>query len=193
VANLLVQTDLVVKRRPKLFEVRTGYDIYDAQAATALGTVEQVGRDNMEKLTRPKREDNAKTALEVRDASGPVLLMTHVQAAKSSLEVSRPDGIAIGTFRLQNLFGKSRFEIALMSEPDTKGLEVAARTWRNKTFAMVDGKGAEIASVEMTQGRSGDASHDNQYAVHVEGSVVDPVRALAFAAVFAIDTIVWTR
>jgi hypothetical protein len=80
-----------------------------------------------------------------------------------------------------------------MSEPDTKGLEVAARTWRNKTFAMVDGKGAEIASVEMTQGRSGDASHDNQYAVHVDGSVLDPVRALAFAAVFAIDTIVWTR
>jgi len=192
-SNLLAGNDFVVKRRPKLFEVRTGYDIYDRGGEAAVGSVEQVGRDNMQKLTRPKREDNAKTFLELRDTSGPLLQMTHVQAAKSSLVVRRPDGAEIGCYRLQNLLGKSKFAITFASEPDMKALSMVARSWRNKSFAMVDGNGAEIACVEMTQGSSGDASHDNQYAVHVVSGLHDSVRSLAFAAVFAVDRIVWTR
>src|SRR5690349_10607945 len=145
-SNLLALGDFVVKRRPKLFEVRVGYDVYDAQGAAVLGTVEQVGRDNLEKLARPKREDNARTFMELCDSSGPLLLMTHVQAAKSSLLVQRPDGTELGRFTLQNLLGKSKFAITFMSgsggadappEPDMKGLSMAARTWRNKSFAMV--------------------------------------------------------
>lgn len=192
-SNLLAGNHFVVKRRPKLFEVRSGYDIYDQGGEAAVGSVEQVGRDNMQKLTRPKREDNAKTFLELRDASGPLLQMTHVQAAKSSLVVHRPDGAEVGCYRLHNLLGKSKFAITFASEPDMKGLSMVARSWRNKSFAMVDGNGAEIASVEMTQGSSGDASHDNQYAVHVVSGLDDSVRSLAFAAVFAVDRIVWTR
>ena len=69
-SSVLTQADFVVKRRPQVFEVRSGYDIYDAGSASAVGSVEQVGRDNMEKLARPQRADNAKTFLEVRDASG---------------------------------------------------------------------------------------------------------------------------
>ena len=184
-SNLLAVSDFVVKRRPKVFEVRAGYDIYDQRDGAALGSVDQVGRDNLEKLTRPKREDNAKTLLELNDASGPVLLMTHVQAARSSLEVSLPDGAEIGCFRLQNYFGKSRLAYA-------SGL-LAARTWRNKSFAMVDSQGAELASVDMTKGSSGDHSHDNQYAVHIEPGLTDPIRSIAFAVVFAVDRIVWTR
>ena len=187
---VLAQSDLVVKRRPKVFEVRAGYDIYDQDGDAVLGSVEQVGRDNMEKLTRPKREDNAKTFLELHDESGPVLLLTHIQAAKSSLAVAATDGTDIGSFRLQNHFGKSR--LAFMSEPDTKGL-LAARTWRNKSFAMVDRRGTEIASVDMTQGSSGDASHDNQYAVHIDPTVNGDLRLLALAAAFAVDRIVWNR
>ena len=189
-SNVLTETDFVVKRRPQVFEVRTGYDICDPQADSALASVEQVGRDNIEKLTRPQRADNAKTFLELRDASGPVLVLTHIQAAKSSLVVAGPDGAELGRFRLENLFGKSRFTI------ESAGVSVgklAARTWRNKNFAVRDGAGAEVAQVDMTHGTSGDASHDNQYAVHVDPTVADPLRALAFAAVIAVDRIVWTR
>ena len=45
----------------------------------------------------------------------------------------------------------------------------------------------------MTHGSSGDHSHDNQYAVHIDRGLADPLRALAFAAVIAVDKIVWTR
>jgi len=49
-SSLLDQTDFVVRRRPQVFEVRAGYDIYDEETTVALGAVEQVGRDNLEKL-----------------------------------------------------------------------------------------------------------------------------------------------
>ena len=189
-SNVLTETDFVVKRRPQVFEVRTGYDICDPQGDSALASVEQVGRDNIEKLTRPQRADNAKTFLELRDASGPVLVLTHIQAAKSSLVVARPDGVELGRVRLEKLFGKSRFAI----EAAGVGMgTVAARTWRNKNFAVCDGSGAEVAQVDMTRGSSGDASHDNQYAVHVDPAVADPLRALAVAVVIAVDMILWTR
>lgn len=189
-SSVLGRTDLVVKRRPTVFEVRTGYDIYDKEGLLPLGSVEQVGRDNAEKLIHPQRADNARTFLEVRDTSGPLLLLTHVQAARSSLAVERPDGVDVGRIRLENIFGKSRFVI---EAGGVSAGRVAARTWRRKNFAVSDAEGTEIASVDMTHGSSGDASHDNHYAVHIDLGVEDPLRSLAFAAVFAVDTILWTR
>lgn len=188
--SVLDQTDFVVRRRPMVFEVRAGYDIYDQQATVALGSVEQVGRDNLEKLKRPQRSDNARTPLELRDPSGPVLLLTHIQAAKSSLVVERPDGADVGRIRLENLFGKSRFTLEVAG---VSAGRVAARTWRRKNFAVVDDQGTEVASIDMAHGSSGDHSHDNHYAVHIASGLVDPLRALAFAAVIAVDTILWTR
>lgn len=187
---MLDQTDIVVRRRPQLFERRSGYDVYDAQAVLVLGSVEQVGRDNAEKLLHPKRADNARTPFELRDGSGPALLMTHLQAARSSLVVEQPNGSTLGRIQVQNYFGKKRFSLEVVgASPGT----IAARTWRNKSFAVVDGQGAEIASIDMTHGSSGDHSHDNHYAVHIEPGLDGPLRALAFAAVIAVDTIVWTR
>ena len=189
-SSVLDQTDFVVKRRPLVFEVRGGYDIYDAQATSSLGSVEQVGRDNLEKLKHPQRSDNARTPFELRDPSGPVLLLTHIQAAKSSLVVERPDSAEVGRIRLENLFGKSRFTL----EVGGAGVgRLAARTWRRKNFGVVDEQGAEVASVDMTHGSSGDHSHDNQYAVHIDRALADPLRTLAFATVVAVDRILWTR
>ena len=45
-SGVLDQTDFVVKRRPQLMEVRAGYDVYDQLTMSAVGQVEQVGRDN---------------------------------------------------------------------------------------------------------------------------------------------------
>lgn len=188
-SGVLDQTDLVVKRRPIVFEVRAGYDIYQ-RSMSWLGSIEQVGRDNMEKLLHPHRSDNARTLLELSDPSGQVLLFTHIQAAKSSLMVERPDGTDVGRIRLENLFGKSRFTLEVAGVGAGR---VAARTWRRKNFAVFDGQGAGIASIDMTQGTSGDHSHDNQYAVHIEHGLAEPLRTLAFAAVIAVDRILWTR
>ena len=188
--GVLDQADLVVKRRPQLIERRGGYDIYNERTGESVGVVEQVGRDNVEKMLHPRRIDNARTPFELRDASGPVLLMTHVQAARSSLVVEHPDGSVMGQIQVQNYFGKKRLTVDVTA---AMSWTISARTWRNKNFAVVDERGAEISSIDMTLGTSGDHSHNNHYAVHIAPALTGQLRALAFAGVIAVDRIVWTR
>ena len=102
-AGVLDQTDVVVKHRPQLLERRAGYDIYDSQADLSLGSIEQVGRDNVDKLLHPKRSDSTQTPLELSDGSGPVMLMTYIQAPESSLVVAGPDGSNLGLRRRRRL------------------------------------------------------------------------------------------
>jgi uncharacterized protein YxjI len=186
--RLLDQTDLLVNRRPKVFETRRGYDIYD-RSSQHVGSVEQVGRDNAQKLLRPQRLDHARTSLEMTDPSGVIARMTHVQALKSSLEVELGAG-GVGRIILQNLFGRSRF--ALEVAGDQVGA-ITAATWRKRNFVAVDDRGTEIADVDMTHGSSADRSNDNRYAVRVAADLNDPFRIFAFVAVIAIDTILWNR
>jgi uncharacterized protein YxjI len=189
-ATVLDRTDLVVKHRPKVVELRVGYDVYDPQG-TLVASVVQTGRDNLEKTLHPKREDNAQTSLAMSDPSGSVLLLvTHVQALKSSLVVAGPDGAEIGRIRLENLVGKSRFALEVAG---SKVGALTAETWRKRSFVLVDGGAAEIARVDMTRGTSGDFSHENDYAVHIAQPLDDPLRSLAVAAVIAVDMILWER
>jgi hypothetical protein len=190
VSNLLEQSDLVVKHRPKLLERRVGYDIFDERGAP-VGSVVQIGRDNLEKTLRPSRADNAQTSFEMSDASGAVvLLLTYRQALKSSLVVAHPDGSEIGRIRLENLIGASRFTL------DLAGANVGAMTatsWRKRNFVIVDGAANEIARIDMTHGSSGDHAHHNEYAVHVHGRPADPFRSFTLAAAIAVDMILWER
>ena len=188
--NLLDQTDLVVKRRPMLFERRVGYDVLDQQG-TLLGSAVQVGRDNLEKVLRPRRSDNARTSFELSEHSGVVVLrLTHIQAFKSSLVVELPNAVEVGRIRLEKLLGKSRFALEVAGA----GVgAISAETWRNKNFVVVEGQAAELARIDMTSGNSGDHSHANDYTVHINRRLEDPLRSLAVAAVIAVDMILWNR
>ena len=189
--SLFDQTDIVVKHRPKLVERRVGYDVYDQQGTVTLGSVVQAGRDNVAKMLRPRRSDNAQTAFEMSDPSGLVLLLlTHIRAFKSSLVVALPDGSEVGRIRLENLFGKSRFALEVAG---TRAGAMKAATWRKRSFPVVDAAAAEIARVDMTHGSSGDHAHNNHYAVHIDGPLENPLRSFAFAAVIAVDMILWER
>jgi hypothetical protein len=188
--NLLDQAELVVKHRPKAVELRVGYDVYDAQGS-ALGSVVQVGRDNLERTLRPQRADNAQTALDMIDASGEVLLrLTHIQALKSSLVVAYPDGSDAGRIRLENIVGKSRF--ALEVAGSSVGA-MAAQTWRKRNFVIADSDGAAVGRIDMTKGSSADFAHENDYRVQLAQPLADPLRSLAAAAVIAVDMILWER
>jgi len=188
--SLLDRSDFVVKHRPKLMERRVGYDIYDEQG-TVLGSVVQVGRDNLEKTLRPSRADNVQTPFEMSDVAGSVVLaLTHMKAFKSSLVVARPDGSEIGRIRLENILGKSRFALEVAG---ARVGALTAKTWRKRSFVLADGQSAEIAGVDMTHGSSGDHSHQNVYDVHIHRTLEDPMRSLAVAAVIAVDLMLWER
>ncbi len=188
--SLLDQTDLVVKHRPMLFERRVGYDVLDQQG-TLLGSAVQVGRDNLEKLLRPRRSDNVRTSFELSEHSGSVVLrLTHIQAFKSSLVLELPNGAEVGRIRLEKRLGKSRFALEVAG---TGVGAMTAKTWRNKNFVVVDGQAAELARIDMTRGHSGDHSHANDYTIHINRRLEDPLRSLAVAAVIAADMILWHR
>ncbi len=188
--SLLDETDLIVKRRPMLMGKRVGYDVLD-QHGRVLGWVAQAGRDNLEKLLRPRRSDNARTSFELTEHSGLVVLrLTHIQAARSSLVVELPNGAEVGRIRLENIFGKSRFALEVAG---TGVGAMTAETWRKKNFVVVDGQAAEFARIEMTSGSSGDHSHSNDYTVQINRRLEDPLRSLAVAAVIAVDMILWNR
>ena len=188
--GLLDATSFMVHHRPAALEVRVGYDVLAADGAV-LGTVVQVGRDSVDKTLHPRKDDATTTELELRDASDvPVLRLTRQRALRGSLHVASPDGAAIGSLRLENLVGKSRF--AVEANGASVGM-LAADSWRKKAFTLTDASGAELARIVMTQGTSGDFSHDNRYSVTVTQPLADPVRSLAVAAVFAVDQILWER
>jgi hypothetical protein len=190
--GVLDMSDFEVHHRPATIELRIGYDFDDGDG-NPLATIEQVGRDNLQKTLRPSRTDATQTALELRDPGGePVLSLVHQRALKSSLDVCTPAGDDIGSFRLENLVGKSRFTVTAGPTGATVGT-LAARTWKRKNFALATADGSEVARVDMTKGSSGDFSHDNRWAVHIEQPLDDPMRALAVAAVIAVDMILWER
>jgi hypothetical protein len=171
-------------------EVRVGYDIVDPQG-DEIGSVVQVGRDNLEKTLRPSRDDAAKTELDMCDASGAtVLSLMHTQALHSSLAVAAPDGAGIGVIRLTKLLGRSEFTI-----DGAAGVigTVKADSWRKKAFVVAAAAGDELARLEMTTGSSGDFSHANVWDVELHQRLEDPLRALAVAAVIAVDMILWER
>jgi uncharacterized protein YxjI len=156
-----------------------------------LGSVVQVGRDNLAKTLRPQRADNAQTSLEMTDTDGGVVLgLTHIQAFKSSLLVARPDGSGLGRIRLENVVGKSRFALDVAG---TSVGAVAAQTWRKRNFVATDTDGDEVARIDMTKGSSADFSHENAYAVHIGQPLQDPLRSLVVAAAIAVDMILWER
>lgn len=188
--GLLDISDLVVKRRPKIFERRAGYDLLDLHG-TVMGSVEQAGRDNLEKALRPSRSDNARSFFDLCVPPGSVALrLTHQQALRSSLIVDRPDGSEVGSIHLQNVLGKSRF--ALEAEGAQVGT-MTAKTWRKRSFVVADQHAVEHATIDMTRGSSGDHSHKNEYVVRIDSGSAGPFRLLAVAAVIAVDTILWNR
>jgi hypothetical protein len=188
--GLLDISDLVVKRRPRIFERRAGYDLLDLHG-TVMGSVEQAGRDNLEKALRPSRSDNARSFFDMCIPPGSVALrLTHLQALKSSLSVDLPDGSEVGSIHLQNVLGKSRF--ALEAEGAQIGT-MTAKTWRKRSFVVADQHAVELVTIDMTRGRSGDHSHQNEYVVRIDSGSAGPFRLLAVATVIAVDTILWNR
>jgi hypothetical protein len=187
---VLHATDFVLKHRPAIVEKRIGYDVLDG-TGTILATIEQVGRDNFEKTLRPRRDDATTTQLELRDASGAVVLgLLKTQALHSSLTVTSTDVTEVGRIELRNLLGKSRFSL---TADDTEVGTAAAVTWRRKNFVVSDIAGVEIARIDMTKGSSGDYAHDNQWSVHIEQPLTEPLRSLTAVAVVAVDMILWER
>lgn len=186
---LLEQPVLVVNQKVTLIELTNEYAVFDGNGQQ-LGAVAEIGQSSVRKAFRLiSRLDQYLThRLEVRDATGPVLVLTRpAKIMKSRVQVTRPDGQPVGEIVQANVFGKVRFDLVVGGRQVGA---IQAENWRAWDFAITDGAGTEVARVtKKWEGftRTMFTTADN-YVVLVHQRLADPLASLVLASALTVDT-----
>jgi uncharacterized protein YxjI len=187
--SLFEQPVLVVSQKTKLIELTNEYAVYDG-SGQQIGAVVEIGQSSLKKALRfVSNFDQFLThRLEVRDARGPVLVLTRpAKVMRSRVVVTRPDGSPVGEIVQANVFGKIRFD--LVAGGQLVGA-IQAENWRAWNFAITDGAGTEVARITKTWegvAKTLFTTADN-YVVHLHARLPDPLAALVVAAALTVDT-----
>ena len=186
---LLEQPVLVVNQKTKLIELTNEYAVFDGDGQQ-LGAVVQVGQSTLRKAFRLVSQfDQFLThRLEVRDATGPVLVLTRpAKVVRSRVEVARPDGQLVGEIVQANVFGRIRFDLVVAGQ--LVGA-IQAENWRAWDFAITDAAGTEVARItKKWEGfaRTVFTTADN-YVVQVHQRLAEPLASLVLASALTVDT-----
>ena len=186
---LLEQPVLVVNQKTKLIELTNEYAVFDGDGRQ-LGAVVQVGQSTLRKAFRFVSEfDQFLThRLEVRDATGPVLVLTRpAKVVRSRVQVARPDGTPVGEIVQANVFGRIRFDLVVGGQ--LVGT-IQAENWRAWDFSIGDASGREVARITKTWeglARTVFTTADN-YVVQVHQRLEEPLASLVLASALTVDT-----
>jgi uncharacterized protein YxjI len=187
--SLYEQPVLVVAQKTKLIELTNEYAVYDGNGQQ-IGAVVQVGQSAVKKAVRLlSNVDQFLThRLEVRDARGPVLVLTRpAKFMKSRVIVQRPDGSPVGEIVQANVFGKIRFD--LVADGQLVGA-IQAENWRAWDFAVTDAAGTEVARI--TKKWEGLArtlfTTADRYVVLVHFRLPEPLASMVVASALTVDT-----
>jgi uncharacterized protein YxjI len=187
--SLYDQPVLVVQQRTKLIELTNEYAVFDGQARQ-IGAVVEVGQSAAKKAVRllTSYDQFLTHRLEVRDASGVVLVLTRpAKLVRSRLLVARADGAPVGEIVQANVFGRIRFD--LVAGGQLLGA-IQAENWRAWNFAIVDSSGQEVARITKTWeglAKTVFTTADN-YVVHVHRRLPDPLASMVIASALTVDT-----
>jgi uncharacterized protein YxjI len=188
-ASLYEQPVLLVSQKTKLIELTNEYAVFDGQGQQ-IGAVVEVGQSTLKKAFRFLSElDQYLThRLEVRDATGPILVLTRpAKIVKSRVVVSRPDGAPVGEIVQANVFGKIRFD--LVANGQVVGA-IQAENWRAWNFAVTDAAGTEVARI--TKKWEGLArtlfTTADRYVVLVHYRLPEPLASMVIASALTVDT-----
>ncbi len=178
-----------MSQKTKLIELTNEYAVYDGQGQQ-IGAVVQVGQSTAKKVLRfVSNFDQFLThRLEVRDARGPVLVLTRpAKVVRSRLVVQRPDGAPVGEIVQANVFGRIRFD--LLANGALVGA-MQAENWRAWDFAITDAAGVEVARI--TKKWEGLArtlfTTADRYVVLLHYRLPDPLASLVLASALTVDT-----
>jgi Scramblase/Protein of unknown function (DUF2510) len=187
--SLYDQPVLVVSQKTKLIELTNEYTVLDGQGRR-IGAVVEVGQGAVRKAVRmlTSYDQFLTHRLEVRDASGVVLLLTRpAKLLRSRVLVARADGAPVGEIRQANVLGRIRFDFVVDGEL-VGGIQ--AENWRAWNFAVLDATGQEVARITKTWeglARTLFTTADN-YVVHVHRRLPDPLASMVIAAALTVDT-----
>ncbi|MFD2091742.1 LURP-one-related/scramblase family protein [Blastococcus deserti] len=187
--SLYEQPVLLVNQRTKLVELTNEYAVLDGQGQQ-IGAVVQVGQSPLKKAVRlvSNLDQFLTHHLEVRDARGPVLVLTRpAKLMRSRVVVQRPDGAPVGEIVQANVFGRIRFD--LVADAQRVGA-IQAENWRAWDFAITDAAGVEVARI--TKKWEGLArtlfTTADRYVVRVHYRLPDPLASLVLASALTVDT-----
>jgi uncharacterized protein YxjI len=186
---LLEQPLLVVNQKTKLIELTNEYAVFDGNGQQ-VGAVVEVGQSAVKKAVRllSSFDQFLTHRLEVRDATGPVLVLTRpAKLVRSRVQVARPDGFPVGEIVQANAFGKIRFDLVVGGQ---LAGAIQAENWRAWDFAISDGSGREIARItKKWEGfaRTMFTTADN-YVVQVHQRLEEPLASLVLASALTVDT-----
>jgi uncharacterized protein YxjI len=186
---LLEQPVLVVNQKTKLIELTNEYAVFDGNAQQ-IGAVVEVGQSTVKKAFRfiSALDQFLTHRLEVRDATGPVLVLTRpAKLLRSRVQVARPDGAPVGEIAQANAFGRIRFDLVVGGQ--VVGA-IQAENWRAWNFAISDAQGREIARI--TKKWEGLArtvfTTADTYVVQVHRRLAEPLASLVLASALTVDT-----
>ncbi len=187
--SLYDQPVLLVNQKTKLIELTNEYAVLDGDGRQ-IGAVVQVGQSTMKKAVRlfSSFDQFLTHRLEVRDARGPVLVLTRpAKLMKSRVVVERPDGTPLGEIVQANVFGKIRFD--LVAGGQVVGA-IQAENWRAWDFAITDATGTEVARI--TKKWEGLArtmfTTADRYVVLVHFRLPEPLASMVLASALTVDT-----
>jgi uncharacterized protein YxjI len=186
---LLEQPVLVVAQQAKLVELTNEYAVSDGNGQQ-VGAVVQVGQSGLRKAFRfvSQLDQYLTHHLEVRDATGPVLVLTRpAKLVRSRVLVTRPDGQPVGEIVQANVFGRIRFD--LVADGRLAGA-IQAENWRAWDFAVSDGSGREVARITKTWAGFARAvfTTADDYVVAVHQRLPEPLASLVLASALTVDT-----
>jgi uncharacterized protein YxjI len=187
--SLYDQPVLLVNQKTKLIELTNEYAVLDGDGRQ-IGAVVQVGQTAVKKAVRlfSQLDQFLTHTLEVRDARGPVLVLTRpAKLVKSRVLVSRPDGSPVGEIVQATVFGRIRFD--LVAGGQVVGA-IQAENWRAWDFAITDAAGTEVARI--TKKWEGLArtlfTTADRYVVLIHVRLPEPLASLVIASALTVDT-----
>jgi uncharacterized protein YxjI len=188
-SSLHEQPVLLVNQKTKLIELTNEYAVLDGNGQQ-IGAVVQVGQSGLRKAVRfvSNLDQFLTHTLEVRDARGPVLVLTRpAKLMRSRVVVQRPDGAPVGEIVQANVFGRIRFD--LVADGQVVGA-IQAENWRAWDFAITDAAGVEVARI--TKKWEGLArtmfTTADRYVVLVHFRLPEPLASLVIASALTVDT-----
>ncbi|MGY1718019.1 phospholipid scramblase-related protein [Blastococcus sp. SYSU DS0552] len=187
--SLYDQPVLLVNQKTKLIELTNEYAVLDGNGQQ-IGAVVQVGQSSLKKAVRlvSSLDQFLTHRLEVRDARGPVLVLTRpAKLMRSRVVVERPDGTPVGEIVQANVFGRIRFD--LVAGGQLVGA-IQAENWRAWDFAVTDAAGVEVARI--TKKWEGLArtmfTTADRYVVLVHYRLPEPLASMVIASALTVDT-----
>jgi uncharacterized protein YxjI len=189
-SDLLSHDVLVISQKAKIIEMTDEYRVFD-DAGIEIGTIRELEQSTTKKAVRlfsgVDQFLTHKLGVFDRDGQQVLLLERPAKLLKSKIKVSDAEGTARGAILQENVVGKKHFALV-----DGRGDEIGSidgEHWMSWDFAIHDRTGAEVGRITKQWAgilKEGYTTADT-YILQVEAEVSPDLRLLMFASAAGLD------